>query len=355
MAQLLPCIDGVVADLDGDGYSLSHVTGHSLGGAAATIYEALYDTGGLVTFGAPPTALPDYDKDKTFLKGEFNIKINDYETYNYKSLSLVDTGEELKIEGAAVGPSNPEGMVDGTRYFHKFDPVPGFYQNSMIWGHQVTKGGGAISGAIMLYDTEDAACTGGSFSAKSNYAGGDLSNLYSHLCTGSGVATNSWEADDDYYSYTNMFNPAPCAEAAAGWTVVYLQVTGVDVSDVDGIWVPHESALQCTQTFIATLEAYSATDFTSALWGQTDIEQRNPLFWLSFFSMWAIWSVHSSYPNYDLEDFGGSLSYEEPDFSTFTGKVDKDLTVFADKVMGTSLKNVGESTTVADMVAMVSD
>merc|ERR1712139_672229 len=113
MAQLLPCIDGVVADLDGDGYSLSHVTGHSLGGAAATIYEALYDTGGLVTFGAPPTGLPDYDPAKTFLKGEFKIKINDYETYNYKSLSLVDTGEELEIVigGDAEGPSNPEGAV----------------------------------------------------------------------------------------------------------------------------------------------------------------------------------------------------------------------------------------------------
>merc|ERR1712139_458174 len=217
----------------------------------------------------------------------------------------------------------------------------------------------------MLYDTEDAKChkptpadpTLNTFDERATYGGGDITALYSHLCTDSDVETNSWSAPDDYYSYTNFFNPAPCAEATAGWTVEYLQATsGIDFTDVlDAIWVPHESALQCTQTFIATLEAYSATYFTSALWGQTDIEQRNPLFWLSFFSMWAIWSVHSSYPNYDLEDFGGSLSYEEPDFSTFTGKVDKDLTVFADKVMGTSLKNVGESTTVADMVAMVSD
>merc|ERR1711988_1963556 len=48
--QLLPCIDCLTATL-----SLDFVVGHSLGGAAATLYSILKPGGyDLVTFGAPP-------------------------------------------------------------------------------------------------------------------------------------------------------------------------------------------------------------------------------------------------------------------------------------------------------------
>merc|ERR1711907_771126 len=102
-------------------------------------------------------------------------------------------------------------------------------------------------GATMLYDTEGTGC--GSFTERTSspaYSGngGDITALYCHLKSTSGVMTNSWAAPDWYYSYTNMFNPAPCAEAAAGWTVAYLKATmpTVDFSALQGIFIPYESA-----------------------------------------------------------------------------------------------------------------
>lgn len=179
--------------------------------------------------------------------------------------------------------------------------------------------------------------------------------LYSHLCTtDSKVKTNSWAAPGDYYSYTNIFNPAPCAEAAAGWTVAYLKATvpSVDWSAVSGIFVPQESAQQCTATFIATLEAYTETYFTSALWGDEDVAERNPVFWLSFFSLWSMWWIHNAYPNYDFETISGDLSYAVPNFKAAGNAMD--LTSFADTVLGTDFKSAGTGTTVADVVATVS-
>merc|ERR1711871_1617686 len=73
MTQVIPCIDKMVASLDEIGIVPSFVTGHSLGGATATVYAEFLMAGDslrgselfgssmyLATFGSPPTVWADF-------------------------------------------------------------------------------------------------------------------------------------------------------------------------------------------------------------------------------------------------------------------------------------------------------
>merc|ERR1719453_1452102 len=95
------------------------VTGHSLGGAAAVVYNKIVG-GSLVTFGAPATY---------------------YRSFGVSGLTSpsVTTGYEIKTKLPVSVPSTlPTYSCGGSsvRYFHKFDPIPGFYYAGGMWMHE---------------------------------------------------------------------------------------------------------------------------------------------------------------------------------------------------------------------------
>merc|ERR1711988_1276603 len=117
--ETIPCIESMRTDLKSVyGKSPDYITGHSLGGSAATVYMSLANIVSpgieLVTFGAPattqmdPTIVADY---------QINFKTGAPKTNPI-------TNEIKSAEGLVFTiPSFP----GSTRFFHKFDPAPGFY------------------------------------------------------------------------------------------------------------------------------------------------------------------------------------------------------------------------------------
>lgn len=272
VAQLFPCIESLAS-----GVPIKWITGHSLGGAAATLYKATGGDGGLVTFGALPTVPRD---PRTKPKGLYDLKTDGF--------------VKADIPPIEISP------IRGIRYFHKFDPVPGFYFSFGGWAH-------GVKTAFMMYDTIGE-CTEGYFPQDvqdgytlpnydpvydSDYIG-PIGELKSFLCSDYGVETNTEMVDKDLYSYTNAVQPFPCQEAITGFT---LSTILADMDVTFAYWVPTEDVAACSATYLATVAAYGATYFSSALLGTVWSE---PEFYLTFYAMWGLWWVHSAYPNYDM-------------------------------------------------------
>merc|ERR1719473_745279 len=216
--------------------------------------------------------------------------------------------------GIPVTYSDPS-LPGSIRYFHKFDPVPGYYFGMMGWKH-------APATAKLLYDY-DAPCNGapdgptlGSSYVLADYGGtGSVASsvvgeLYSFLCTSYGVATGSWTVTADpgtYFSYTNAINPAPCTEALISGTVEYMSTlpsVSVPSGTLPGIWKPYESFYECTISYRSSLTAYVGHYLTSQM-GQ--IEDIGEMMW--FYGFWGLWWIHSAYPNYDLDSSYGPQVY----------------------------------------------
>merc|ERR1719181_981744 len=116
---------------------MDYATGHSIGGAAATLLAKTYGSaaGALVTFGSPAVFPPTYVPTK--VKGLYSMAGD--------SFTAIDTGRaSQKMQWTA--PTEVGTTVTGIRYFHAFDPVPGYY-----WAAGYKHG---ISEAYYLYDTE---------------------------------------------------------------------------------------------------------------------------------------------------------------------------------------------------------
>jgi len=281
IAQLFPCMVPHAESIKDD---IAYITGHSLGGAAATLFSVLgpATSGALVTFGAPPTG-PHADFG---VKGEYDLK-----------------SDELGPFSGTI-PSVP--TIAGTRYFHKFDPVPGFYFNYGMWAHK-------LQTALMVYDTDDD-CSATSFSYTQAPLPG-LDQLKSFLCTSYGVKPMTWSAPAAYFSYTNALNPAPCAESSFSFVYDYLDsLPEMTMGGSKPIWTPLETFDSCASSYIATIDAYAMTYFTSALMEINpafDLSAGNdPTFFLWFYGVWGLWWIHSSYPNYpDAETSGASSDY----------------------------------------------
>merc|ERR1712139_562095 len=177
-------------------------------------------------------------------------------------------------------PSEKPQSVPGTRYFHKFDPVPGYYYSGGAYAHTVSK-------AVIHFDTMKGGCS--SLGPK----------LKTYLCTQAKVKVRTANAPSStYFSYTNAVNPFPCSEAAVGAAYKWMQDTmpQVDLSDVKTSWVPWETVDQCSYHYLATAEAYGEYYVKSYLSSQN--EDRSALFIALFFSMWGLFWVHSAYPYY---------------------------------------------------------
>jgi hypothetical protein len=337
-ALTIPCIEDLVSNQDVD--EVSWITGHSLGGAAATIYKMVGGEGDLVTFGAPPTAPMEYDP--ALVKYEMDFP--DIEPIYGSTLP-----------SSVISSGNP---ITGTRYFHKFDPVPGFYFNVLYWKHQ-------ISDAYMLYDTTGTCSYGGletlsspvgplattttgpgvgkydfdadeddlDFSEKSLLA----SSLYEFLCTEYSVKPNAYHftgtAAEKYFSYTNAASPVPCVEALAGQVWVFLQSLPTISTAPTGLWFPNETFEACSESYGATMSAYTMTFVSAALFSEnvlydsdTTLSEMQTLELVLYWAMWGLFWVHSTYPNYilagDPKINMGSQTYD----GYMTGDYDTPLT-----------------------------
>merc|ERR1719443_2701886 len=74
-----------------------------------------------------------------------------------------------------------------------------------------------------------------------------------YLCSeGVAPAAKFFMCAPEYYSYTNMMNPFPCAETILAQTYLY------DPSSYAG-WapfIPFENVVECTTSYAASVEAY---------------------------------------------------------------------------------------------------
>merc|ERR1712146_634917 len=127
-----------------------------------------------------------------------------------------------------------------------------------------------------------------------------------YLCTESDIETKShtFECADgmDYYSYTNMINPMPCAEIliSAGYEM-YPTSVQIPVSP----WKPVESFNSCMESYIGSISAYFGIYMASDLVDLRGNElERDPLDVGIFYAAWGLMWIHSSYANYCIGSYG---------------------------------------------------
>merc|ERR1719502_1853915 len=270
--------------------SPDYVTGHSLGGAAANVYHKIVG-GSLVTFGAPPTYFRALGKSGL-------------------APPSVTKGFEIKTKLPVPVPGTlPTYSCGGSslRFFHKFDPIPGFYYAGGKWMHETAK-------AVMLWDETDSACgVNGScgVNPKVNEAIKGTT-LPKYLCTEFGIKTSAkaFGCDGmDYFSYTNMVNPIPCAEIILAQAYALYPAAPGDILDVIP-WTPAESFAGCMESYIGSITAYFFLYITSDLEELRPIAGRDGLELGIFYAAWGLMWIHSSYANYCLtgSSYGSTLS-----------------------------------------------
>jgi hypothetical protein len=312
-AETYPCIAKLSNEIDED---VTWITGHSLGGAAATLYKLVIDSplAELVTFGAIPTK-PIW-------------------TDNAKYFKWPDSTDP---EEAAPRTDS----IEGTRYFHKFDPATSYYMHMMTQKHEVKI-------AYMFFDTPDAECPDHGFLdmtttqsvVKSNYDPSmyDLDSgektalkkhLYNFLCSESYVATNSVQMQPDYFGYMAAMNPVPCAEALVSQVWAYVQTLPYVSASVmpAEVWMPHEDFVQCSVSYAATMDAYTATYFASfmddggnnPIWTDSDKALDDVIVLVSFYAWFGLFWIHGSYPNYKMADVEAGYTQDNYDYSTPIG------------------------------------
>jgi hypothetical protein len=321
MFQLINCVDSIYYAIPG---KVSYITGHSLGGSAATLYSQLqmgspiptigHETF-LVTFGAPATAsrecLSGTCPDLKYYWGSKSTSVIKGDAAMMQKISQIGLDSMYSTPSKCLGFANKVApgqvaFIPGSmRMMHKFDPVPSMGFGFGRWSH-------ATEYAMLLFDMpgcKDAFPDCASRLARSTSRapmGGDVD---SYLCDAHDVAASGkfFMCAPEYYSYTNMMNPFPCVETIMAQT--YL----VDSSSFAG-WapfIPFENVVECTTSYAATVQAYFFTYLAS------DIESvRNPLaniqdyedalMVLGFYAAWGVFYVHQTYPNYAMCVSSGS-------------------------------------------------
>jgi len=317
-SEIFPCMDSMLSELENTVEEfLPYITGHSLGGSAATLYAEKYGSYvELVTFGAMPTTPFDYKPKAVKCELDWAVGI-------------------CKKSGHTPPSFQTPTLPNSFRYFHKFDPIPGYYFSMTAWKHVSAK-------AYLLYDSMEECSLGlGGITYDTDYAVADdydpadgkehvatavVADLYDMLCDEYGVSPGVWEVQGDpnvYFSYTNAFNPMPCAEALLTLTVDYVNSapglsTGgfSSTNPAPGTWVMYESFYECSQSYIASLSAYFAIYLASQLadtyWPHfydADVTAADIQFHFMFYGMWGLWWVHSAYPNYDLDTEYGPQTF----------------------------------------------
>jgi hypothetical protein len=343
MESLAECMSWMIDDPSGfDVYpsSLSNkqptfITGHSLGGNAATLYAkskaAWSDSTAcptckyprLVTFGAPPNVFRG-----KFTEGLIGCAAGMSESSAGATFlgdstycdggSLTEDGyaeyaEYLGGVGNFCSGSNPQSV----RFFHKFDPVP----SQAMWKGQFAHG---LEHAMMIYDMPGSSCgditTCDISSATLDQGESDFglssqkAMIKDYLCDKWSVEAKAFYTScyDEITSYMSLFNPWPCGEIIfhriwqEEWDTSSLQKIGTDgvveamwgtelvsvldfVALQDSIFVKFEEYTDCVASYEVTLSTYIQNSIV-------DMPEVGALSYMVFGFNW----VHSTYGQYPL-------------------------------------------------------
>jgi hypothetical protein len=291
MSGLLPCMDDMTI---WTAVPPTFITGHSLGGAAATLYAQSKAAWGddsntkLVTFGAAPTWYVGTGPEEggsihaTKIKcvvppGEPSYVMEDWCSfdgvtsvtdmvrrrkarrldgidsellegmgYDMDELSMLPSAwaQYKEFAGSASGACD-EAIKESIRFYHKFDPIPsiamwkGQYAHSVDWAVAV----------MDKYDTSCVAndahngCAVSTATAKDDVTADDIgmdgSNptaVVDYLCTKFQISSATWpqKCSGHYTSYMSMLNPFPCGQ------ILFMEkwkefsdgnILGIDTSD----------------------------------------------------------------------------------------------------------------------------
>jgi hypothetical protein len=275
------------------GMSEPYVTGHSLGGSAASLYADLgVSPGGfLVTFGSSPM----------FPKTAFTTKRT---PVGKMWISMTDLKSTTNTKGVTF--SYPfQVYPDSVRFFHKFDPI----SSDLLWASQWVH---SASTAYLLSDYP------GCEDAPDGMAPKTIPTLYSFVCddynvTQASQAFSEWTGAM-YYSYFNMMNPFPCAEVVVAETFLMMKATWMGPPP----FVPYESLEMCADSFVGTMDAYFLT-FLGAnmmVFRDFDVEDQGDVIQAAlYYANFGLSYVHSTYPFYVLGETYGPKVYGMGKFS----------------------------------------
>jgi hypothetical protein len=263
MSSLLDCFDWF---MDDTGTVPAFVTGHSLGGAAATLYHkgksvwATYSAANvntfyprLVTFGATATS---YAGTPVVSGGTTAIRCDDSAIGMYVGTDAVCSGGDVTPAGFADWANGGmsafcySAAPQSVRFAHKFDPIPSIMFTGVMYQHQVEN-------AILLWDVYDGSCASNydasdcAISAKSLDSGEDYKMLglkgtnpekiKEWVCSKTKATPISYATtcDQELTSYMTLLNPFPCGMVLAktyslSFTASQLASGTVDQADTEG-------------------------------------------------------------------------------------------------------------------------
>jgi hypothetical protein len=346
------------------------ITGHSLGGAAATLFAksnsdwvSPSDPSGqfprLVTFGAAPNAYrgnfrADYikcadtmgDSLSATRRNKRKLAKSDYydsggecggSYYTLSNRGFDDYSDDI----GGIGNYCAEANQDSVRFFHIFDPVPSIGMWGGLYGH-------AVEHAMMLWDTPDSSCESnvgcqissgtlksGKVSSDYGFGGSDPFMIKDYLCDKWGVEPKSMHTDcyDFISSYNSILNPWPCGNIVAMrvWSeeVEDSQVSKIgdagtiDLGTDDGTHLAIDfldlsyNIFQKFQEYVDCVEAYEAT-LSSFI--QMSIIDAPKFMGLMFTFTW----VHSTYGMYPLctgKDGSGGVTSVNVDSTDTAGMI----------------------------------
>merc|ERR550514_348037 len=206
--QLLFCMDYLTSKL---GKELGYITGHSLGGSAATLYAQLLMPNGLmgvstflVSFGAPATMNRDC------LYGTCPSMKYNWAAGNDFNKQLAMGQADAKMGCGMLQDSVTAGQVafipGSLRIMHKFDPVPSMGYGFGNWAHATQYG-------LLLFDMPGCKmpsvpeCSFGTIPER------QAEGIASHVCSKGVTASGKlFMCAPEYYTYTHLANPFPCVE-----------------------------------------------------------------------------------------------------------------------------------------------
>jgi len=220
--------------------SPAFITGHSLGGAASTLYassrSAWVNPSGntfprLVTFGAGPTAYtgaaPSDGQvikcaDKELTADSDQALANDVGDYCSNGVMTSAGFHKYSTDLGGLGNYCVKSNSQGIRFIHKFDPVASLTAWNGQYGH-------AVENTIMVMDAVDTGCStgyntgcdisGATLQTGKGYAdlgldGTNPDNVKVWMCTKHSVKPCTWwsKCTDYYTSYQSGGTQNPCAQ-----------------------------------------------------------------------------------------------------------------------------------------------